>query len=136
MVPRARDLLVGVSRWYAVVAVLAIIFGLSSIPNVAEPRTYTLPNDKVAHFGEYAVLAFALAGSLRRDASRWLPLAALLTVAIAVAAAYGASDEFHQRFVSGRDPDVHDWFADVIGSTAGTIASAALVRGRELRRMG
>ena len=134
MIARERRLLAEVSRWYAVIAMLAIIFGLSSIPNVAEPRTYTLPYDKVAHFGEYAVLGFALAGSLRRDASRWLPVAVLLVVAIAVAAAYGASDEFHQRFVHGRDPDVHDWFADVIGSTAGTIASVALVRGRELRR--
>lgn len=129
-------MLVGVSRWYAVIAMLAIIFGLSSIPNVAEPRTYTLPYDKVAHFGEYSALAFVLAGSLRRDASRWLPLVGLLVVSVAVAAAYGASDEFHQRFVHGRDPDVHDWFADVVGSTAGALASAALVRGRELRRNG
>ncbi len=134
MIARGRRMLIGVSRWYAVIAMLAIIFGLSSIPNVAEPRTYTLPYDKVAHFGEYSVLAFALAGSLRRDASRWV--AVLLVLSVAAAALYGASDEFHQRFVHGRDPDVHDWFADVIGSTAGTIASAALVRGRELRRMG
>lgn len=136
MIARGRRLLVGVSRWYVLIAMLAIIFGLSSIPNVAEPRTHTLPYDKVAHFGEYAVLAFALAGSLRRHAPRWLPVSVLLVAAIAAAALYGAGDEFHQRFVHGRDPDVHDWLADVIGSAAGAIASVALVRGRDPRRDG
>ena len=134
MIARGRALLVGVSRWYVVIAMVAIVFGLSSLPNLAEPRHYTFPFDKVAHFGEYAVLGFALAGSLRRDAPRRLPLVVLLVGAIAAAALYGASDEFHQRVVQGRDPDVHDWLADFTGSTAGALASAATVRGRELRR--
>lgn len=127
-------MLVGMSRWYVVIAMAAIIFALSSLPNLAEPRHYAIPYDKVAHFSEYAVLGFALAGSLRRDApARW-PIVALLVGAIAAAALYGASDEFHQRVVQGRDPDVHDWLADFTGSTAGALASAATVRGRELRR--
>ena len=112
----------------------AIVFGLSSLPNLAEPRPAPFPFDKVAHFGEYAVLGFALAGSLRRDAPRRWPLVVLLAVSVAAAALYGASDEFHQRFVHGRDPDVHDWLADLTGSTAGALASAVLVRARELRR--
>ena len=137
MARRGRELLIGVSRWYAVIAMLAIIFGLSSIPNLAPPpQQPVLPLDKVAHFGEYAVLGFALAGSLRRDAPHRWPVVVLLAVAIGAAALYGASDEFHQRFVPGRDPDVHDWLADVIGATAGALASAALVRRREPRRNG
>jgi VanZ family protein len=135
MIARARKLLLGVSRWYVVIAMLAIIFGLSSIPNLAPPpRQPVLPLDKVAHFSEYAVLAFALAGSLRRDAPRRWPAVALIVAAIAIAALYGASDEFHQRFVHGRDPDVHDWLADLTGSTVGSVASAVLLRGRDLRR--
>ncbi len=132
----ARRLLLAFSRWHVVIAMLAIIFALSSIPNVAEPRHQVFPFDKVAHFGEYAVLGFALAGSLRRDGPRWLPLAVLLVGAIAVAAMYGASDEYHQRFVHGRDSDVRDWLADLTGSTVGALASAVLVRARELRRKG
>ncbi len=134
MMLRARQLLAAVSRWYVVIAMFAIIFGLSSLPNLAEPRPAPFPFDKVAHFGEYAVLAFALAGSLRRDAPRRWPMAVLLVAAVAAAALYGASDEFHQRFVHGRDSDVHDWLADLTGSTAGALASAVLVRRRELRR--
>ena len=134
MILRAQELLVAVSRWYVVIAMAAIIFGLSSLPNLAEPRQSALPFDKVAHFGEYAVLGFALAGSLRRDAPRRWPAVALLGAAIVTAALYGASDEFHQRFVRGRDVAFSDWLADLTGSTAGALASAALVRGRELRR--
>jgi VanZ family protein len=134
MMIRARQLLLAVSRWYVAIAMAAIIFGLSSLPNLAEPRQAAFPFDKVAHFGEYAVLGFALAGSLRRGAPvRW-PVVVLLAVSVAAAALYGASDEFHQRFVHGRDADVHDWLADLTGSTAGALASAVLVRARELRR--
>lgn len=134
MVVRARWLLAGVSRWYVVIAMAAIIFGLSSLPNLAEPRQAGFPFDKVAHFGEYAVLGFALAGALRRDAPRRWPAAALVAASVAAAALYGASDEFHQRFVAGRDVSFLDWLADVSGATAGALASAALVRGRELGR--
>jgi VanZ family protein len=31
---------------------------------------------------------------------------------------YGASDEFHQRFVPGRTADVLDWLADSLGACA------------------
>jgi VanZ family protein len=133
MIDFRRRLLLAVSRWYAVIAMLVVIFALSSIPNFAEPRHYAIPYDKVAHFGEYAMLGFALAGSLRRDAARPLPLVALLIASAAFGSLYGASDEFHQRFVHGRDPDVHDWFADIIGSAAGAIASAVLLRAGDLR---
>lgn len=129
-----RRLLLFVSRWQAVIAMLALIFALSSIPNVAEPHRYVIPYDKVAHFGEYSVLALVLAGSLRRQAAGRLPLALLIAAAVTFGAAYGASDEFHQRFVPGRDPDVHDWLADLTGSLAGAMASAALLRAGDLRR--
>jgi VanZ family protein len=102
-----RRLLRSIARWYAVVAMLGLIFALSSLPNVAEPRRPVIPLDKLAHFGEYAVLAFVCAGSLRRQA--------------------------RGRFVPGRDPALSDWLADLTGSTAGALASAALLRARDLR---
>ena len=40
-------------------------------------------------------------------------------LAVVLASGYGATDEFHQRFVHGRSPDVHDWIADTLGALAG-----------------
>jgi VanZ family protein len=122
------------SRWYAVAFMLAVIFGLSSLPNLAEPHRQAIPFDKVAHFSEYTTLGFVLAGSLRRQAGARLPLLLLLLAAAALGALYGATDEFHQRFVPGRDPDIHDWLADLTGSTIGALLSAALLPSRLLRR--
>jgi VanZ family protein len=124
---RLRRWLPLVLRWPVVLAWMALIFAGSSVPNEFAPSGPTLPLDKVAHFGEYSVLAFLLAGRMRRHVGRRLtPL--LLAACIAVSIAYGASDEFHQRFVPGRDASLYDLAADAIGSTAGAIAAAAVLR--------
>lgn len=74
--------------------------------------------DKLAHAFAYAVLAaFLTLGSGR-------PL-----LAVALAVAYGASDEIHQAFVPGRTPEVLDLVADAVGAVVG---SAAAVWGSRL----
>ena len=40
--------------------------------------------------------------------------------AVAAASLYGASDEFHQKFVDGRDADAGDWIADTFGAILAT----------------
>ncbi len=123
-----RHLLLRVLRWPAVLGWMALIFAGSSVP--AEIITATpqrVPIDKVAHFGEYSVLAFLLVGVARRRTrgQRITPL--LLACCIAFATAYGASDEFHQRFVRGRDAALDDLAADAIGSTAGALVAAVVL---------
>ena len=51
---------------------------------------------------------------------------------MALASLYGATDEFHQSFVPGRDSDVLDWVADTLGAALG--AASATVATRALRR--
>ncbi len=86
-----------------------------------------LSHDKLLHLGAYAVLGALVAGALaaRFGAARAIGAAAL------IAAAYGASDEWHQSYVPGRDADPADWAADAVGAVAG--ASAAVLA---LRRLG
>ena len=81
-----------------------------------------------AHFCEYVVLGVLLFAALiqTRPASRPIMLAA---VAIVIASAYGATDEFHQLFVPGRMCDPADWLTDTLGATLGATA-AALVTGK------
>jgi VanZ family protein len=83
--------------------------------------------DKLFHAVAYAVLAALLA--------RWRLSAGdrgrrALGIAVLLASLYGASDEWHQSFVPGRDPDPRDWAAD----TAGAVLGAALAIGLPRRR--
>lgn len=109
-----------------VLAYAALIFFLSSQPN---PLPFLpqglLSQDKLLHASEYAVLAALLLAALRGVGVR--PVAAVV-LAVLVASAYGASDEFHQSFVPNRTADVLDWVADTLGALAGAIAAALALR--------
>lgn len=48
--------------------------------------------------------------------------------ALFLAAAYGASDEFHQYFVPGRDCSGFDLLADIAGSAAGIYVFDRVIR--------
>jgi VanZ family protein len=89
--------------------------------------------DKVIHFGAYAVLAgiITLLLILRFSAQ---PRIAIWVWTIA--AAYGAIDEYTQKFIPDRQPDKMDWFADSCGAAAGIAAAFLLVRlAKALREM-
>lgn len=127
----AQRLLDRYGRWRFVALLLLAIFVLSSVPNyfvVTEPSRW--PVDKAVHFSEYAVLAALFVGAAcrQRRTSTWLAL--VTCAAIVSASLYGVTDEFHQRYVYGRDPDWRDWTADVLGSAAGALAAAIVVRAR------
>jgi VanZ family protein len=125
---------VTVARRTAVFAALAllwaaVIFAVSSSSNPFPfvPRGL-LSQDKLIHAVVYGVL-----GALVRVAlggTRLRPGVALL-VALAAAAIYGASDEFHQMYVPNREASSLDLAADAIGALLG-----AVVAGVALRRQG
>ena len=103
--------------WGPVVSYMAVIFFESSMTDAPLPGGMS---DKLAHALGYAVLgglvARAMAGGFP------LPLSggsAMVSVAICVL--YGASDEWHQRFVSGRTADVRDLVADATGAAAAVV---------------
>lgn len=75
--------------------------------------------DKIGHALIYAGLTWLIAWALRAP-SRSLPKT--LALAILMASAYGASDEWHQRYVPRRSCDVMDWLADTIGACAAAAA--------------
>jgi hypothetical protein len=123
----ARRLLPRVLRWPYALAWMALIFAGSSVPVEVTTARPPIPFDKVAHFGEYSVLAFLFVGVARRHVrgGRIGPL--LVGACIVLGAVYGASDEFHQRYTPGRDPALDDLAADAIGSAAGALAAARLL---------
>jgi VanZ family protein len=93
-------------EWIWPLAIAAMILLASSRSTVASPRVTNF--DKVAHFAAFGLLATLMCrlGNGWRAAG-W---------AVAVASAFGASDEWHQSFVPGRFSDVFDWVADTLGA--------------------
>ena len=114
---------VAIIRWMPAIAWMGAIFYVSSIPASGLPGGYS----QIAHFTEYAVLAALLVFAVRGGVDP-IRTAALV---VAFAAFYGMTDEFHQSFVPGRVPDVHDWLLDTLG--AASIAVAWLISRRAAR---
>jgi|SRR5206468_817279 len=103
--------------WLPPIVYAAAIFHFSAETNPLPTLTTTIW-DKALHIVEYAGLAVLVARALRREGfgRGWS-----LTLALAIASAYGASDEWHQIFVPGRDSNVLDWVADTIGAAIGAM---------------
>jgi VanZ family protein len=98
-----------------------LIFILSSIPNLRPPVLIITIKDVWLHFLEYSIFAYLLQRSARELYGNrfWVYL-----LGIAVGICYGASDEFHQSFVEGREAAWVDFFADSIGILFGTVIFA------------
>ncbi len=89
-----------------------LIFWLSSQPTIPAPELFP-QQDKLAHMAAYAVMGLLA----WRSFSHRLPKQAQLAVAsIVFASLYGASDEWRQSFVPGRNADALDWLADCLGA--------------------
>jgi len=109
--------------WLPAMLWAATIFLLSAQPTLPEIAPGISNFDKVEHFGAYGLLGLLVALALRRTDARTLPKSAVL--AILITSAYGASDEFHQRFVPNRSCDVWDWTADTVGGALAIVVYAA-----------
>ena len=117
-------------RWGPAVLWAAMIFGLSSMSSLPPPPGGL--TDKHAHFVTYGVLAALVVWGLTDRAparTTWATAAA----AVALAALYGASDEWHQSFVPGREVSALDLAADTAGAAIAAVAlrAWAIIRARQ-----
>jgi VanZ family protein len=69
---------------------------------------------KIAHFTEYAILAYLAARAFRTSprpavANRWF------IISLALVVCYALLDEYHQSFVPSRTASIYDSFVDMIG---------------------
>jgi VanZ family protein len=104
--------------WLPVVAWAALIFMLSSIPDLGTGLgTWDLVLRKIAHAAEFAVLGALLLRAL----GNMLP-------ALGLGVAYAVSDEIHQSFVEGRRGAPLDVLIDAVGVGLGVLAWRRLRR--------
>ena len=114
--------------WAPVVAYMAVIFWLSSMPHPPDPPgALSSLSDKSLHSLVYGGLALligrALAGGWLRPATfGTCLLAALLTTG------YGVTDEVHQHFVPPRQMEALDLAADAAGALIAALALYLVTR--------
>jgi VanZ family protein len=124
---RARIIWLLVAMW-----AMGLEFYLSAIPGDELVGPDFEFADKLMHATAYAGIAGALRlafGSPHARAAFTPLLRSAATLAIAVA--YGVSDEIHQMYVPNRFATVSDLIADAVGALIGTaVAHAVLYRRR------
>jgi VanZ family protein len=107
--------------WAPPIALMVVIFLFSAQPHLNSGLgTIDLIGRKIVHASEYALLTFLWWRALRSVVGNALPLA------FAIAVTYAATDEFHQRFVSGR----HGTPVDIGIDAAGALIAVLLIRRR------
>jgi VanZ family protein len=95
---------------------MLVIFALSSRSHYPQPRELLAELTAIGvHLAAYAMLALLLLRGLASMGARWTTV----VLAVAIATAYGISDEVHQSFVAGRSATVFDVGVDFAGAVAG-----------------
>jgi VanZ family protein len=103
------------SAWLPVIGWAALIFTLSSIPDLGTGLgIYDVILRKGAHTVEYAVLGALFLRALGRDAPAFL-----------AGVAYSVGDEVHQHFVQGRHASPVDVAIDATGVLIGIVVMHA-----------
>ena len=89
-----------------------ILSAQSSLPSL-ETSWRDLILKKTGHFVGFGILTGLY---IRALGFHGAPLEQRIWLAVGMTALYGASDEFHQSFVPGRNPALTDWMIDVAGA--------------------
>ncbi len=106
------------SAWIPFGMWIALVFGLSSIPDLGPPDVGLPMADKFCHLSEYGVLGILFARAQLAGVSRRRALlsGALLGLLI------GAIDESYQSGTPGREVSALDVLADTVGAALGALA--------------
>ena len=98
----------------------AVIFSLSSSPLDIEELAPVFEYDKLLHLVEYYIFGYLLMRAFTTSPDSSLAGKAVFAT-ILIGTAYGASDEFHQYFVPGRNWDLLDVLFDAAGATLAAV---------------
>lgn len=117
--------------WLSVIVWAALIFLLSAQRSFkTDLGMWNLILRKGAHMAEFAVLCLLLWNAIRQTVT---VTNAALALASAIALMYAFSDEFHQRFVQGRNGNLLDVAIDATGIIIMSLIIIALRHGRTSR---
>jgi VanZ family protein len=112
--------------YFPLVIYWLVLIVLTTLPGKDLPKTGI--NDKIEHFSAYFILGILLSLTLlfQNKFSKIKKYFTLFTGLII--GLYAALDEIHQLFVPGRDCDILDWTADMIGASIGILLIIFLIK--------
>ncbi len=117
-----------VFAWVFPIVWASVILALSLLP-LSGQSVFTVKHfDKISHFIEYAVLSLLMVRSFRHAGS--LPFAKSSLFTLILGGGYGILMELAQRFVPGRDANLHDAAANIAGLAFGIILGKLFYYGR------
>ena len=103
-----------------------ILLVLTTLPGRDLPKTGI--NDKIEHLSAYFLLGILLSLALLFQ-NKFLKIKKYFTLFTGLfIGLYAALDEIHQLFVPGRECDIMDWTADMIGASIGILLIIFLIR--------
>ncbi len=103
-----------VSLYLPPMAMAVFIFALSSRPIVIGQLPFPQA-DKLAHFFIFGILTCLVYRAWSEGFNKGRPVN-IFTISAILSVIYGAADEFHQRFVAGRQCEAADLMADALGA--------------------
>lgn len=98
------------------------IYWLSSRSTLPAPMWFD-NQDKLYHAGAYGLMGVLAWRCFRHAFSSPIILG---LISVAFCSLYGASDEWHQSFVPGRQSGSDDWVADTVGAIIGVYVIARI----------
>ena len=111
--------------WLWPVLIALMIFFGSSLSNPPVPVAFT-GTDKLIHVLAFIPLGFLVLRAMNAHCpkKKWISI----VFSFILCTFYGVSDEVHQLFVPGRNPDAVDVLADAIGTILGIATYIIIVR--------
>lgn len=103
---------------------MGVIFYLSSKTGPGGPEWMSV----VGHVVEYSVLSGLIFFAVWRTTT--LGATRIFLTAVILAGLYGISDEFHQAFVPGRNPDPADLVVDIVAAALAAALGVLLLSSR------
>lgn len=109
------------------------IFVLTSLPDDEMPHFGIY--DKFKHFAAYLVLSIFLSLSLRVQSKFGKAKEQFIKYTFIIIIAYSTFDELHQLFIPGRDAEVLDWLANLLGILLGIFIVKRIIAKYETREI-
>ena len=109
-------------RWLCAITAAAMVVQVWFVtPPGYAPKLEALLWDKTVHFCYFGTMAFLAWVAAGKRGPLWIWLAV---------SAIGGVDEILQAYTPGRDSDIHDWYADTLGSGLAMLISHFLLTSR------